>query len=269
MIVPQSDEFWTKLADLCSLLKPFQVATDLVQSDSSSLFDIYSQFHRLLKHIKSLKPTDAFFNVSKQAKNVILTEWNNHVNEDAVICCAAFSFDSTHLQLFDSQKRLAAAEWFLDFGVNFLTFYKLTLEKDEMNLRATLRKQHAEFEGREGPFLNMDDIKKDLIRAHARQNTTPISAHKPGTSPLPVSTPPAAEQHMCFWQPSLLWFRYQKLRSGTDSMRAGVTLHHSDGGGCGTQLQRTGYGSLEEEESSTGQLGGTRDVHQVQPSAAR
>jgi hypothetical protein len=209
MIVPQSDEFWTKLADLCSLLKPFQVATDMVQSDSSSLFDIYSQFHRLLKHIKCLKPTDAFFSISKQAKNVILTEWNNHVNEDAVICCAAFSFDSTHLQLFDSQKRLAAAEWFLDFGVNFLSFYELTAEKDEMNLRATLRKQHAEFEGREGPFLNMDDIKKDLIRAHARHNTTAISAHKPGTSPLPVSAPPAAEQHMCFWQPSLLWFRYQ------------------------------------------------------------
>ena len=40
---------------------------------------------------------------------------------------------------FDSQKRLAAAEWFLDFGVNFLSFYELTAEKDEMNLRATLR----------------------------------------------------------------------------------------------------------------------------------
>ena len=223
MIVAQSDEFWTKLGDLCSLLKPFQVATDIVQSDSSSLFDIYSQFHRLLKHIKSLKPTDAFFSISKEAKNVILTEWNNHVNEDAVICCAAFSFDSTHLQLFDSQKRLAAAEWFLDFGVNFLTFYELTEEKDEMNLRATLRKQHAEFEGREGPFLNMDDIKKDLIRAHARQNASAISAHKPGTGTLPLSVsepqtssspisesaPPAAEQHMCFWQPSLVWFRYQ------------------------------------------------------------
>jgi hypothetical protein len=231
MIAPQSEAFWTNLSDLCGLLKPFQVATDIVQSDSSSLFDIYSQFHRLLRHIKSLKPTDAFFSISKQAKNVILTEWNNHVNEDAVICCAAFSFDSTHLQLFDSQKRLAAAEWFLDFGVNYLSFYELTEEKDEMNLRATLRKQHAEFEGREGPFLNMDDIKKDLIRAHARQNTSFISTCKPGTgalplsvsesstsqtssssppsSPMPISAPPPAEQHMCFWQPSLVWFRYQ------------------------------------------------------------
>ena len=132
MVLPQTDDFWTRLDETCDLLKPFQIATDVVQSDSSTLFDIYTQFHKLLKHIKSLQPTHSFFPIGKQAKAVILNEWRNHVNEDAVICCAAFSFDTTYFDIFTSQKRLAALEWFLDFGVNYLSFYELTDEKDEM-----------------------------------------------------------------------------------------------------------------------------------------
>ena len=106
-----------------------------------------------------------------------------------------------------------------------------------MSLRAKLRIQHADFEGREGVFSNLDIAKKELIHAHARQHSfafTPpssissssqfsstssrssLSSTSSSPASLSATVPTAAAADTgssptmaCYWQPKQVWYRYQ------------------------------------------------------------
>jgi hypothetical protein len=48
VVVPQQPQFWADLNEIIRFLSPFQVATDIMQSDSSTIYELYQQFTTIL-----------------------------------------------------------------------------------------------------------------------------------------------------------------------------------------------------------------------------
>ena len=53
-MLPQEREYWSQLDQLVTFLKPFQLATDVMQKDSSTMYDCFLQFKHLLTHVRVL-----------------------------------------------------------------------------------------------------------------------------------------------------------------------------------------------------------------------
>ena len=51
VISKHPEAWWNELAELVDFLVPFQIATDVLQKDSATLYDIFSQWNSLSKHI--------------------------------------------------------------------------------------------------------------------------------------------------------------------------------------------------------------------------
>lgn len=93
LVIPQSARFWLDLEEVIRFLKPFQIATDVMQKDKSTLYDTYQQFKTLLQHVKSTEPTSLFHSSMDDIVNIIIDMWEKHVNIDAGVMCAQLSFD--------------------------------------------------------------------------------------------------------------------------------------------------------------------------------
>lgn len=149
--IPNKDQFFERLADLQKFLKPFQVATDLLQKDSATLFTVYEQFNVLLIHAKTRG--------ENWAAVQILKRWRKHVNEPATVACAILSF-LTPPESLDIQ---AALDFIVNFGAQYLSFYD---GKDGVQaIKDTLLVQIADFNGREGVFAGLEDKKSSMERS--------------------------------------------------------------------------------------------------------
>ena len=154
--VQQPESFWKRLQALALYLKPFQVATDVVQSDNASLVQVYKVFHRLLRHVADpdpeVYPTDPFCSsLPILATNIIQHHWRAHVNIPATIAAAILSFSST--DIFDEPDIKSASSFIVEFGAEYLHHYKAsTVTGDIDALKAQLLKQYGDFRGRFNSF---------------------------------------------------------------------------------------------------------------------
>jgi hypothetical protein len=116
------DQLWNGLKAAIRFLTPMQKATDITQSDSASLYDIFLQFSKLKTHANNqlLEPANRTSALALQS--AIDQHWDAHVNQDAVIASALLSFHSVESieDEFDSTARASARQWFKKFCGDYL-----------------------------------------------------------------------------------------------------------------------------------------------------
>jgi hypothetical protein len=164
--VKQSDQFWEQLLALSKYLKPFQVATDIVQSDNATLVQVYTQFHMLLTHVShpdpSIYPAPYSSILSKEAANIINVNWRKHVNIPATIAAASLSFSPT--DIFPQSDIQTATDFIPQFGAQYLFQYKKAPGSIDF-LQANILSQYSDFVGRANGFTSCVDTVKLLKSA--------------------------------------------------------------------------------------------------------
>jgi hypothetical protein len=164
MIHPKPASFWLGLNDVIQLLKPFEVATNVLQSDAASLFTVYVQFVNVIQALKSLDNSTMLGNNRSDALNIIVKYWTKHINSNAIIISAMFNFDDSYKTIFTQQQILAAKNWFVSFAAEYLIYYKIvtTTEKDKNKLKTTVKLQLQSFLRRGNVFVNLSDEIKEM-----------------------------------------------------------------------------------------------------------
>lgn len=155
--------FWNPLEQLVAILQPFQRATDVVQTDSASLSDIHLEFARLMQLADKLTAPHPLARIRRDLMEEIKLQWDTHVNKNAVICCARFSFDKSY-DSFPPDEQSEAQAWFFEWGKQYLLFYKLTTVAED-DISAVLLQQFGDFNLRRGGFSTMD-AHHDTLKTH-------------------------------------------------------------------------------------------------------
>lgn len=122
MVVRQQPAFWTDLDEVVRFLTPFQLATDIMQSDSSTIYDLYDQFKAILLHVDTLPLTSCFYSAKDALHNLIIAVFDKHVDMDLVIACARVSFDPHILSLFPSREKSSRVA-FIRFAAQYALYW--------------------------------------------------------------------------------------------------------------------------------------------------
>jgi hypothetical protein len=150
--ITSKEAFFTALADLVAFLQPFRSATDVLQSDSATLFSVYQQFTLLLEHVQARD--------EGWAATVILQRWRDNTNTPPTVASAILSF--VHPP--ENMDVMAAQDFIVSFGCAYLSFYALsTLGEQELTDKLTL--QLLQFIGREERFSTIEDKRASVLRA--------------------------------------------------------------------------------------------------------
>ena len=144
---PPIDSFWLELKQLMDFLHPFQIATDVIQADNSTLYSVWLQFCTLLQYIDAVPSTSPFSPAMGSVHNIIVENWERHVNKPAAHCCAWFSFDDSVRQL-SAPDLTAARIWFVNYAVIYAKQYKLLPEISDDILRGMIQAFWGQFTGR-------------------------------------------------------------------------------------------------------------------------
>jgi len=121
VVVPQQPQFWADLDEIIRFLTPFQVATDIMQSDSSTIYELYQQFTTILRHVDSTPSSSCFYSAKTDIHNLILNVLATHVDMDLVVACSLLSFDTHTASLFPDRLK-KAEKAFVEFAAQY-TFY--------------------------------------------------------------------------------------------------------------------------------------------------
>ena len=148
-------EFWYPLKSLLSFLLPYQIATDVLQSDASSLADVHSQFATLIEDADSLAIPHPLAGMREGLMNIIRRQWDDHVNHDIVITCSFLSHDHRYAQ-FGAMEKHSASDWFATWGVKFLAHYKLSDADNPSHISSLLFQQLSDFSARVGVFSSFN-----------------------------------------------------------------------------------------------------------------
>jgi hypothetical protein len=168
LVMSQDASFWSSLDQLVAFLKPFQVATDVMQ-DSSTLFDSWRMFKRLLGHVAGIPSTSLFYSAKEAIKTVIIDLWEKHINIDAIVICAQLSFDSSVDDIFPDRVQ-GARRWFLDFAAKYALYWHIAdNDTDEVLVKRSALREWAAFLGRTPGtcFDRLDTDVEDLRKEHA------------------------------------------------------------------------------------------------------
>jgi len=144
--------FWHPLKTVVDFLIPYQLATDMVQSDSSSLCDVHHNFSLLIEKANALAIPHPFAGIKEELLKIIRNQWTSHVSLHPIIICSLFSFDKLYAR-FDPMDQQKAMEWFFVWGVRFLSYYSLS-SLDEAGIKLALKDQYAAFNSTTGLFAN-------------------------------------------------------------------------------------------------------------------
>ena len=69
------DSFWHELKQVMDFLHPFQVATDVIQADNSTLYSVWTHFCKLLHYVDTLPSHSVFSTASRSVHNIIVENW--------------------------------------------------------------------------------------------------------------------------------------------------------------------------------------------------
>ena len=190
--IKPSEEFWVSLKALVDYLKPFQVATDIIQSDGSTLYTVYQQFHSLLHYITNVPSTNMFHSVMNDVNNIIVSNWKNHVNKPAAIMCAMLSFDET-VNNFDPEELADARFWFIEYALIYIKQYNLAGCLSDVAIEGKLFELMGQFTGRAAgsPFRFMDKEINAVRSTQIAENRRTVGGH-----------------HYSSWSPASVWRIY-------------------------------------------------------------
>ena len=164
IIYPQDDSCWTELQAYVNFLIPFQVATDIVQSDSATLFDVFQQWCKLHQHVKTAD--EGIVKLSTAALN---ERWETQVNKPATIASALLSLDVDLVQLKVAAETIEDARRFVvSFGSAYLRFFHMSALSED-DLSGLLRNQLGQFVGRRGRFQQLDEQVRTMKKSAGAQ----------------------------------------------------------------------------------------------------
>ena len=150
LITAQRAGMWEQLKEYVAFLKPFQVATDVVQSDAATLFDVYQQWGMLRAHVE--KQPD-----SAKAQKALKTRWETQIHGDAAIATAIVSLRKRKEELGVTAEQLAGARQFIiSFGVKYISAFDLS-KSPPAELKGRLLLQLGAFLDRRGSFSELDE----------------------------------------------------------------------------------------------------------------
>jgi hypothetical protein len=91
--------------------------------------------------------------------NIIVNNWESHINKSAVLCCAWFSFDDG-VRDYHSENLTAARLFFISYAVRYARQYKIEPTLDDDILRATIEELWGQFTIRavSSPFAELDEL---------------------------------------------------------------------------------------------------------------
>jgi hypothetical protein len=190
---PLPENFWPDLEELIKFLKPMQVATQIVQSDQSTLYDIFIQFRALLEHADSFTAASPFFSAGRALREATLLHWKRHINQEAIICCAWLSFNLDVSNEFTVAETASATAWFGRFAASYLT-HQTMVNQSEADLEDQMIGLLGEFLAARAPFtfIHMDAQTR-------RQKLVDLAA-----APRDEDAPP---KYFCF-DAKPIWRRY-------------------------------------------------------------
>lgn len=166
-----ADSFWLQLTELMDFLRPFQDATDIIQADNSTLYSVFDQFNKLLLYVASVQPTSTFYSAMPLVHNIIVNNWETHVNKRAAICCAWFSFDKTVRDL-DENDLTAARVWFVDYALLYAKQWNLARDMSDSVLRGKVNVMWGQFTTSAvgSKFAEFDKLASDIEAAQKEEN---------------------------------------------------------------------------------------------------
>ena len=166
LVEPQLPSFWTELISLINFLKPFQIATDVLQADNSTLYDVYKVFLKLQQHVSAVKRTDFFCDKRQDILDAILDMWDKHINVYAVVTCAALSFDTHSDVVFRDQKH-DAQTWFIDFAAKYALYWSLTDYSEYDQVRRCALTEYSDYLARSGSGFERMEGNLSVLRTGA------------------------------------------------------------------------------------------------------
>jgi len=153
MCLKQTDRFWADLKLYIEFLHPFQIATDIVQQDRSTLYDIFQQWSMLSQHSNTIEDAD----LKRQLKLALQQRWKSQVNEAATLASALLSLDIDLVEAGISPEKIDQARRFISsYGAQYLHFFKLSSLSIE-ELEGKLLLQCAQFTDRSERFQPLND----------------------------------------------------------------------------------------------------------------
>ena len=172
IVIPQESQFWADLVSVVRFLKPFQTATNLLQSDRATLYDSYLQYNDLLVHVNATPPTSLFGPAVDGVREILHDMWEKHVTEEVVIACALLAFDAHVNSCFATERIRTAIEWLQLFAARYALYWNLASSSVLEELRQQAKAEWSDFIGRTATssFSSLDQDVLDIQAVHAKEH---------------------------------------------------------------------------------------------------
>jgi hypothetical protein len=151
LIHRRDDVFWSEIQALVDFLRPFQIATDVLQKDAATLYDIFQQWNLLTKHVVA----NTIGKEQRHAMTALRSRWSGQVNNEATMSTAVLALD---LKL-DGIERVdidAAKKFIVDWGATYLLYFKLS-PLPLVQLKGLLWVQLGHLSTKKEAFTELDD----------------------------------------------------------------------------------------------------------------
>lgn len=160
--------FWTQLSAFVAFMTPFEGATNVLQSDSATLKDVFQQMGVLCAHTAD----------SPEYVQEIRKRWTRQLNDNATVSCSILAMDMESLLSTVSKETIERArQWLTKFGVDLLLFHKRsTLSAEQLHAKLIIQLGH--FNCRRKGFATLD--------THIRETKAYCNAMKQQWTPLLV-----------------------------------------------------------------------------------
>jgi hypothetical protein len=144
---------WDHLKELMNFLEPFEIATNILQTDSSTIYYFYKQYRVLLTFVREYNQKYLEFD-KVEIHNILVSYWKKYIDTNLIIVSAMLSFDESYNTIFSGIEIIKAKDWFTDFAVQYLEFYY----PDTLNVKKVILHQFSSFQGKTNEFSNLSYI---------------------------------------------------------------------------------------------------------------
>lgn len=173
------DSYWQDVQALSTFLKPFTVATNIIQSDCAGLVDVFVQFDLLQRHCSDvIDANESTAGIAGAMRDAILHYWNKHIHQKAVLASVQLSVSTTRIRqsdLFTSSARRNWWRWLERWSATYLAANHRRLNeckhKSIPDAIDAFKSQLALFIDQQHPFTNIED---DIVYQSARPSNDPL-----------------------------------------------------------------------------------------------
>ena len=175
-----TEAYWSNVLMLSEFLKPFMIATDIIQSDSAGLIDVYMQFDGLLKHSQAAVSSNSIsVSVAASMVGALKMYWSRHIHQQSVLASINLSFtDVPESELFGTRALRGWRRWLLDWGTKFLLTHKLRFkELAKLNDESVTDRFHTQlnaFRERIHPFEEFDSQIQQSLESQSNASSNPV-----------------------------------------------------------------------------------------------